>query len=109
MLLTEEQFTISECGPASLITSFEALLPLMIPAVIFACLWRICLTSKSPKVISLGLSDESEVFAPVATKQIETSVMFLYLLISVSTFTIGVLTYKLTEAITVALKELAAK
>jgi len=108
MLLTEEQFTISECGPASLITSFEALLPLMIPAVMFACLWRICLT-KSPKVISLGLSDESEVFAPVATKQIETSVMFLYLLISVSTFTIGVLTYKLTEAITVALKELAAK
>ena len=90
MINDEEHFTLTECGGVSLIEATESLIPLLLPGLIFACFWKIYVASKSPRVISLGLNEGSDAFEPLAIKQIRSSILFLYALVSLTTFVLGV-------------------
>jgi hypothetical protein len=104
-----ETFAVTECGGADLVDFTVAAITIAFPAVIFACLWRIFITDKSPRVIGLGLKGEASAFEPLATKQIASSQLFLYFLTSLSTFVLGVFAFKVSNLIHELIIGLAAQ
>ena len=66
----------------------------LIPLAIYVCLWRIFITNKSPRVMSLGLNNSTESCAPLISKRMSSPYLFLYFLISVSTFVLGVFVFR---------------
>jgi len=90
VISNEDHFTLTECSSVSLIEATEGLIPLLLPALIFGCFWKIYVANKSPRVISLGLNEGSDAFEPLAIKQIRSSILFLYALVSLTTFVLGV-------------------
>jgi hypothetical protein len=99
-----ESFTLTECGGGVDLFDFTiGAMTIVFPILIFVCFWKIFITDKSPRVVSLGLKETNSPFEPLATKQIGSGLLLLYFLVSVSTFALGVFAFKVFNLIRDAL------
>ena len=86
---------MTECGGGVDLVDFTVgAMTIVFPILIFVCFWKIFITDKSPRVVSLGLKETNSPFVPLATKQIGSGLLFLYFLVSLSTFVLGVFAFK---------------